>query len=269
MAVISMHIKIAILLISFQVAMTSNAAEIVFKDHAGRILTTEDIRSASGQFNWEIRSGRPVPPEATKMHQQGREAGQQGDNIAAIEYFERAARIAPSWPYPIYEEAFTYLLMGNFKKALELYEKVDAQMPRGFFTAKTAVHSLRAEMKGEFPKGTYLYYLSIELTNDTHKQLQVADTLTTKVPSFAPAWKAKASLEPDDEKRLGYLESGLKANPDPETRGFLLINKALILHSRGQKAEAIRILGELALDPASPLDIEAIAKKSLAMLVAK
>lgn len=265
-----MRIHLAILFaISVQIAMTSNAAEVVFKDRAGRTLTKEDIQNASGNFNWEIRSGKPVPDEAKRLHELGRGAGQRGESKAAIEYFEKAAKVAPDWPYPLYDAAYTYLLMGDFGKAYELYKRVDDMMPRGFFTAKTALHSLRGESKGEFPKGTYLYFLSIEWAGDTAKKLQVADQLVAKVPLFAPAWKTKASLEDNDEKRLSYLEKGLKANPDVETKGFLLINKALVLHNRGRKAEAIQILGELALDPTSPLDIEAIAKKSLAMIVAK
>jgi hypothetical protein len=159
--------------------------------------------------------------------------------------------------------------MGDFAKAYELYKRVDDMAPRGFFTAKTAVHSLRGEAKGDFPQGTYLYFLSVEWAKDPSAKLEVVDRILAKVPGFAPAWKEKASLETDDGKRLSYLEKGLKATPDLETRGFLLINKALVLQSQGKKAEAIRILGELALDPASPLDIEAIAKKSLTLIAAK
>lgn len=252
-----------------QIAMNAHAAEIVFKDQTGRTLTKEDLRNASGSFNWEIRSGNPVPDEAQKLHQLGREAGQRGNSKAAIALFDRAAKLAPDWPYPPYDAAFTYLLMGDAAKAYELYSRVDALAPRGFFTAKTAVHALRAEAKGEYPKGTYLFFLSMEWTPDTAKQNDIVDRLIAKVPLFAPAWKEKAAGESDEGKRLGYLEKGLMANPDPETRGFLLINKALVLQNQGKKADAVRILGELVLDPASPIDIEAIAKKTLAMIASK
>ncbi|HEY0062204.1 MAG TPA: hypothetical protein VGC21_08785 [Telluria sp.] len=49
-----------------------------------------------------------------------------------------------------------------------------------------------------------------------------------------------------------------------ETRGFLLLNKAVILQRQGKQAEAVRILGELALDPASPSNVEAASKSVLA-----
>ncbi len=258
-----------ILVVSMQVAISSYAAEVIFTDKVGRTITTEDLKDASGKFNWEIRSDKPVPEEAKRLHQLGRDAGQRGDSKTAIKSFEDASKLAPDWPYPLYDTAYTYLLMGDSSRAFELYKRVDDMSPRGFFTTKTAVHSLRGELGGAFPKGTYLYFLSTEWTTDTSKQLNIADQLLAKAPKFAPAWKVKALLESDDGKRLGYLENGLQASPDTETKGFLLINKAILLHRQGKKTEAVRILGELALDQTSPLDIEAIARKSLAILAKK
>lgn len=124
-------------------------------------------------------------------------------------------------------------------------------------------------MTSEFPKGTYLYFLSAQWTTDASKQLQIADQLIAKNPTFAPAWKVKALLESDDARRLAYLEKGLKAHPDSETGGFMLINMALLLHRQGKLEEANTILGEFMFNPASPLGIEAIARKSLATLASK
>ncbi|AMO99590.1 tetratricopeptide repeat family [Collimonas arenae] len=114
-----------------------------------------------------------------------------------------------------------------------------------------------------------MFYLSLEWTNDLESKQKIVDQLLRKVPNFAPAWKEMAALGIDDSKRLDYLDKGLKADPDLETKGFLLINKALIFANRGRKNEAIPILGALALDPTSPLDIEVIAKKTLSMIVSK
>jgi hypothetical protein len=47
----------------------------------------------------------------------------------------------------------------------------------------------------------------------------------------------------------------------------LLINRALILEQRDLRAEAIAILGELALDPASTLATETLAKATLAHII--
>lgn len=242
------------------------AADVVFKDKQGRVLTRDDLKGADGKFDWEVQSGTPVPEQARKLHQLGREAGQRGNYQAANDYFEQAAKAAPNWAYPLYDAAFTYLLIKDATKAYEYYRKVDAMSPRGFFTVKTAVHTLERERSGQFPPGTYVFFLGLEWTSDAAQKQQIVDTLTTKIPAFAPGWKEKALLENNPQKRLAYLDRGLAASPDLETRGFLLLNKATVLAGLGKKAEAVDILGQLALDPASPRDVEAIAKRVLASL---
>jgi hypothetical protein len=49
----------------------------------------------------------------------------------------------------------------------------------------------------------------------------------------------------------------------------LLINQALLLHRRGDREAAHRILGTLVLDPRSTLGTEMSAKATLALLLAK
>ena len=56
-------------------------------------------------------------------------------------------------------------------------------------------------------------------------------------------------MEDDPDQCLALLDSGLKAGPDAQTRGFLLLNKALLLRERNQIPEAMVMLGELAVDP--------------------
>lgn len=243
------------------------ADDIIFKDKAGRVLTRSDLKGISGTIDWEIRSGNPVPQEAIKLHEMGRAAGQTGDYEAALSLFQEASDFAPGWPYPVYDAAFTYLLQQDFKKAYELYKRVDAMAPRGFFTAKVAVDVLGKELRGELPPGLYLHYVTLEWESDSKKKYQAITELTEKIPQFAPAWKEKANLESDERKRLEAIEKGLGADPDPETKGFLLINKAIVLANARKKEEAIKILGELALDPSSPLDIELIAKRTLAFIL--
>lgn len=63
------------------------------------------------------------------------------------------------------------------------------------------------------------------------------------------------------------IERGLAANPDAETKGILENNKALILLRKGDREGAIRLLGELALDPESTYATEHIAKVSLATII--
>ena len=53
--------------------MANTQSEVIlFKDKAGRILTEKDVKGVSGTVNWEIRSGKPVPQEALKLHELGR-----------------------------------------------------------------------------------------------------------------------------------------------------------------------------------------------------
>lgn len=242
------------------------ADEIVFRDKAGRVLKKSDLAEANGNFTWELASTTPVGEEAKKEHALGRAAGQRGDYRTALAHFAAASKIAPAWPYPVYDAAFTFLLQKEFDTAYEYYRRVDQMSPRGFFTAKTAVHALRMELNRELPSGTYLSYVALEWETDKQKVRQVAQAMTRVTPGFAPAWKTAAMLEDDLGRRAALLESGLKARPDEETRGFLLLNKALVLHEQNRTPEAKAILGELALAPTSPRDIEALAKRTLAQL---
>jgi hypothetical protein len=50
---------------------------------------------------------------------------------------------------------------------------------------------------------------------------------------------------------------------------MLLLNRAFILHRRGDKEGAIRILGELAVDPDSTVGTSNLAKASLAQVAGK
>jgi len=59
--------------------------------------------------------------EAQTLHQQARQAGARGDYAEALPLLTRAAALAPGWPYPIYDRAYTHLLMGNFEAALADY----------------------------------------------------------------------------------------------------------------------------------------------------
>jgi hypothetical protein len=65
------------------------------------------------------------------------------------------------------------------------------------------------------------------------------------------------------------VEKGLAANPDSETKGILQINKAIALDRSGDHAGAVRLLGELALDPTSTFATEHLAKVTVANFVKK
>jgi tetratricopeptide (TPR) repeat protein len=234
-------------------------SDIVFRAQDGRTLTRSDLKDASGTFSWEIVGSQGVPGEAKAQHAAGRRAGSSGRSDEALILFEKAAQLAPQWPYPVYDAAFTYLLKGDDKRALDWYGRTVKLAPNGFFTALTAVHYLQLEAEEKIPRGTYLDYLSLEWEESRQLKKERLEALTKAVPAFAPAWKDLAALLEDPKSRLSALENGLKADPDPETRGVLLVDKALLLARSDRKAEGIAILGNLATQANQPGDVQQLA----------
>lgn len=242
---------------------------VVFRSADGRTLTMDDLRGLTGTFQYEIVGKANVPAEAESLHNQARQAGGAGDYEKAIGLLEQASTLAPEWPYPVYDMAFTYLLMKDVENARKYYRKTVELAPRGFFTAITALNSLDREEQDELPPGTYLEYLSLEWIDDAEAKSKVIHELVKRVPAFAPGWKELATLSDSDAETLAAIEKGLAANPDAETIGILQINKALVLDRRGDHEGAVRLLGELALDPSSTYATEHLAKVMLANIARK
>lgn len=186
-----------------------------------------------------------IDAKAQKLHLESRELGQAGNYEASIAKLEQAIAIQPDWAYPYYDLAFTYLLKGEFDNALQFYQKTDNLQPKGFFTTKTALYTLQGEFTGKFPKGLYGYYLQIEWTEDADKKFEIVKTILGNVPDFAPAWKELALLTDDIETRAKYIDEGLSKDPDADTQGILLLNKAVIMNEAGKKEEALQILTTL------------------------
>jgi tetratricopeptide (TPR) repeat protein len=250
--------------------MPTPPATVIFRSPDGRTLTTDDLKGVTGTFRYEIvGGGDSVPPAARELHDRARAAGSRGDYDNALALLARAAQLAPRWPYPLYDAAFTYLLKKDYDNARLYYRKTLDLSPRGFFTAITALDTLERERRGELPAGLYTAYVSLEwLQGDERARL--VRQLTTHHPTFAPGWKALAVDTPDPAAGLAAIERGLAANPDAETRGILLINKALTLHAHTQpedRAAAIQLLAQLALDPQSTLATEHLAKATLATML--
>ena len=245
------------------------APVIVFRSADGRTLSLEELKGATGTFRYEILGGTDLPAEAEALHRRAREAGGRGEYQVAITLLTKASELAPQWPYPIYDRAYTHLLMKNFDAARMDYQKTVALAPRGFFTAITALDILTREQKGEFPPGTYLEYLSAEWVDDRAERAERVRHLVNRLPRLAPAWKEVAAFADQDSQRLAAIEKGLAAEPDAETTGMLQINKALVLDRQEEHDRAVRLLGELALDPQSTYGTEQLAKATLAMVAKK
>jgi tetratricopeptide (TPR) repeat protein len=247
-------------------AKAPKPAEVVFKDKDGKILTDADLKNVTGSVEWEIRDAEKIPEEARVLHEEGRTFGQKGEYVKAAAALERASQVAPYWPQPVYDLAYTRLLEGKFDEALAGYARVDKMAPRGFFTTKTALWTLEREKSGRFPHGTYLAYLSIEWARIESEKHDIARKLVEKFPDFAPGWKELGVMTKDSDEALRCFERGLSASPDAETYGMMVVNKALRLFHIGKKAEAVNILGELAVDPKSSLASAQVAKATLANL---
>jgi tetratricopeptide (TPR) repeat protein len=241
----------------------------VFTDAAGRTLTTGDLDEVTGQVQWTITGSGSVPAEAQRLHQRARVAGTKGDYRRALELLERARARAPGWPHPVYDAAFTHLLQGHAVTAEELYAEVDRLAPRGFFTCKTTLDCLRRERAGALPAGFTRAFVTLDWLDDLPKKKAILEDIVQQYPAFPPAWKELAPLLEDPDARWRAITKGLEGSPDGETRGVLVINKAVLLLWRGNRQEAVRILGELALDPGSTLAAETLAKAALARVARK
>src|SRR2546427_12700787 len=111
--------------------------------------------------------------------------------------------------------------------------------PRGFFTVQTAVYSLRRERAGELRSGTYKQYVILEGLRDPLQKRALLEGIVKESPTFAPGWKELSTLLGDDIAKLQAIEEGLSHHPDDETKGMLLVNKALVLNRQGKHEEAL------------------------------
>jgi|ERR1044072_1124752 tetratricopeptide (TPR) repeat protein len=186
-----------------------------------------------------------IDAKAQQLHLEARELGQAGNYEASIAKLEQAIAIQPDWAYPYYDLAFTYLLKGDFDNALQFYQKTDSLQPKGFYTTKTALYTLQGEAAGKFPKGLYGYYLQIEWAEDADKKFEIVKTILSNVPDFAPAWKELALLTDNVETRAKYIDEGLSKDPDADTQGILLLNKAVLMNEAGRSEEALQMLAGL------------------------
>jgi tetratricopeptide (TPR) repeat protein len=227
-----------------------------------------DLVVLGGVIVWPVENAsgegaRPVPEDARLLHERGRAAGARGDYEQALALFGEAAELAPEWAYPVYDAAFTRLLMGDAGRAEQLYAEVDRMEPRGFYTCRSTLAMVRRERAGELPAGFSKAWLMLEHLDEGRKRAAV-ETITRRFPAFAPAWRELAKLLTDPGDRERAIETGLAADPDADTRGMLLISRASLLRQRGHHDEAALILNVLLADPSAGLSVQAWAKAMIA-----
>ncbi len=240
-------------------AESINNTRIEFTDSNGNKISKEELATSTGIFDYEIYGIKGVSDLAKSLHNQARQFGQIGDYKNAIEKLTQANKEAPNWPYPLYDLAYTYLLQDDYENALKYYQLTDKMAPKGFYTSKTALHTLERERKGELKKGLYKSYLSLEWINNPTEKKEMIKLLVGKFPSFAPAWKDYSSLL-EGKERLNAIEKGLEENPDTETNGMLLIKKALVVNENGNFKEASELLTGVIFDTNSTFSNIEMAK---------
>ncbi len=200
----------------------------------------------------------PAPPKeptafdkAVQLHQQGRASGEAGNFQEALALFQQARELAPQWPFPLYDTAYTYLLMGDAAKALAVFEQVDKLEPQGFAETKRLVECLRREKAGRIPKGTYRKFLDVMRSRSPEELERKLRALTKAAPGFYPAWRELIPFGKDLDEQDKLLARALSLEPDAQSKGELLVYKATLLRRRGKELEARALLQSLVDDPKS------------------
>jgi tetratricopeptide (TPR) repeat protein len=240
---------------------------IISYDRKGNTLSEVDITELKTAVNDEIITTGGIDPRAKQLHEEGRAIGAAYDFDGAILKFEEAINILPDWEYPLYDMAFAYCFKGEIDLALRFFRKTDELKPDGFFETKEAIYALEGETEGRFPKGIYMYYKQITMRPGLTQQqkLNIATEITQNLPEFAPGWLALQALLTEKNQRLHAIDHGLSKNPDETTKGYLLVNKALLLDATGRKEEAIQLLEQI-ISPESIATNILLAKMTLNMI---
>jgi hypothetical protein len=236
---------------------------IVYYDSTGRELDEAAIFHTSGRVHWTLRDEDRVSPKAIHLWRDGQKAGASGNFARAMELFREAHGIAPLWAQPVYQGAWTALLMGDADLAERLYDWTDRMVPRGYWTAKAAANCLARERLGEFPHGLYLRYVLLEGESILGVRTKELERIVKESPSFAPAWKDLAVLRESAAGRDEAIRRGLEARPDAETRGFLILFRVQWLEAEGQAAAATRLLQETFKSESPTLQVTAMMRLRL------
>ncbi|HLL05227.1 MAG TPA: hypothetical protein VK539_31955 [Myxococcaceae bacterium] len=193
-------------------------------------------------------TGPVIPEKAIELHAQGRAEGEAARYTEALKLFEQAQGLAPDWRMPLYDSAYTYILMGDNAKALSLHEQLEQLEPLGFAQSKKMLDSLRREKDGRVPTGTLREFLGVQQLRDVAEVRTRLRALTQKAPSFVLAWQDLAMTAEDPAEGEKLLEKALALTPDVETRGELLVHKGVLLRRRGQEDEAKKLLEAVSVD---------------------
>jgi tetratricopeptide (TPR) repeat protein len=218
-------------------------SKVVFTTKDGE--EVQDLKKVEdGELNYKVVGKGEIPAKAHELHELGRRYGAQGKFDAALLNFGEASKLAPGWAYPIYDTAYTLLLRGDATNALAKYREVDRMETNGFFTTKTAVWTLEREESGALPRGTYQTYVALEGV-DTKAKGEMIERLAVMAPRYPPVWKEKVLAAKTATEKLELIDKALALEPDAETYGILMLNRAVILNLQKKTNEAKAILNGL------------------------
>jgi hypothetical protein len=218
-------------------------SKVVFTTKDGR--EVQDLKKVEdGEVDYKVVGKGEIPAQAKEMHELGRRYGAEGKFDAALLSFAEASKLAPGWAYPIYDTAYTLLLRGDATNALAKYREVDRMETNGFFTTKTAVWTLEREESGALPRGTYRDYVALEDAEGNGK-IELIEKLAVMAPNYPPVLKEKAIAAKTVTEKLQWIDKGLALEPDAETYGILMLNRAVLLNLQKKTNESKAILNGL------------------------
>jgi hypothetical protein len=166
---------------------------------------------------------------------------------------------------PIYDRAFSHLLKEEFDDALGDFLKTLELAPKGWFIAATAADMLTREAAGEFPRGLYAAFSTLEHM-PREERGSIAAQLVQQFPTHAPAWELHAQFVENPAAKLEAIDRGLAARPDPDTRDSLLVQKALALDVLGERDRALKILESMSASIGDSFGTQPKAFLALAMI---
>ena len=160
-------------------------ARLVFRDAAGRELTTDDLKGVSGKVRWEVIGAGAVPAEASRLHTEAREAGGRGDYPRALNLLEQAHRLAPDWPYPVYDTAFTYLLQGDCDEGRGVLRGGRSHSAARLFHCQDVTRLPPARARRRSVSGFCKAFASLEWMDDKAKKTALLEGIVEKVPDVS------------------------------------------------------------------------------------
>ena len=172
--------------------------------------------------------------------------------------------MVPDWPYPVYDDAWSYLLEGRLQEAHDAYAKVNQMVPRGFFTALTAEDVLARSCGARRRRASTSNRCVWSGSRVTRNAGVCFEILTESAPEMAlPVWQL-SKLEEDPNDRVSRIAAALELSADRQSRQMMAIDLAISHDLQGQTDEARELLKGLLDDPDLTLQAEAVGRMVLA-----